>query len=81
MNGASPPTSQKDALLSSQPNKTSPPSSPSSRGKVSESVREELSPPPQKAAPKEQSKPEPLKKKKDPVGENCHARPSSSPSV
>ncbi|ERE81852.1 myomesin-1-like protein [Cricetulus griseus] len=67
MNGASPPTSQKDALLSSQPNKTSPPSSPSSRGKVSESVREELSPPPQKAAPKEQSKPEPLKKKKDPV--------------
>ncbi|XP_031224579.1 myomesin-1 isoform X2 [Mastomys coucha] len=72
MNGASPPTSQKDALLSSKPNKPSPPSSPSSRGqkevsKVSESVHEELSPPPREAAPQEQSKPEPPSKKKDPV--------------
>lgn len=79
VNGASPPASQKDALLSSQPNKPSPPSSPSSRGqaevsKVSESVQEELSPPPQKAAPQEQSRPEPPKKKKDPVGENGHAQ-------
>lgn len=79
MNGASPPTSQKDALLSSKPNKPSPPSSPSSRGqkevsKVSESVHEELSPPPQEAAPQEQSQPEPPSKKKDPVGENCQVQ-------
>ncbi|XP_052049275.1 myomesin-1 [Apodemus sylvaticus] len=76
MNGASPPTSQKDAMLSSKPNKPPPPSSPSSRGqkevsKVSESVQEELSPtprPPQEAAPEEeQGKSEPPKKKKDPV--------------
>ncbi|XP_034340447.1 myomesin-1 isoform X1 [Arvicanthis niloticus] len=72
MNGASPPTFQKDALLSSKPNKPSPPSSPSSRGqkevsKVSESVQEELSPPSQEVAPQEQSKSEPPKKKKDPV--------------
>lgn len=79
VNGASPPTSQKDALLSSKPNTPSPPSSPPSPGqaevsKVSESVQEELSPPPQKAAPKEQSKSESLKKKKDPVGENCQVQ-------
>ncbi|KAH0504163.1 Myomesin-1 [Microtus ochrogaster] len=72
VNGASPATSQKDALLSSKPNKPSAPSSPSCRGQaevstVSESVQEELSPPSQKAAPKEQSKPEPPQKKKDPV--------------
>lgn len=76
MNGASPPTSQKDALLGSNPNKPSPPSSPSSRGQkevstVSESVQEPLSSPPQEAAPEEeQSQSEPPKKKKDPVGEN-----------
>ncbi|XP_041524568.1 myomesin-1 isoform X2 [Microtus oregoni] len=72
VNGASPATSQKDALLSSKPNKPSAPSSPSRRGQaevstVSESVQEELSPPSQTAAPKEQSKHEPPQKKKDPV--------------
>lgn len=75
MNGASPPTSQKDALLSSKPNKPSPPSSPSNLGqkevsKVSDSVQEEPSPPSQEVVPEEQSKPEPPKQKKDPVGEN-----------
>lgn len=79
VNGASPATSQKDALLSSKPNNPSAPSSPSRRGQaevstVSESVQEELSPPSQKAAPKEQSKPEPPQKKKDPVGENCQVQ-------
>lgn len=79
VNGASPATSQKDALLSSKPNKPSAPSSPSCRGQaevstVSEPVQEELSPPSQKAAPKEQSKPEPPQKKKDPVGENCQVQ-------
>lgn len=80
MSGASPPTSQKDALPSSKPNKPSPPSSPSNRGqkevsKVNGSVQEELSPPPMEVAPKEQSKSGPLEKKKDPVGENCQVHP------
>lgn len=90
VNEASPPSSQKDALLSSKPNKPPPPSSPSNQGqkevsKVSESAQEALSPTPQKAAPKEQSKTEAPKKKKDPVGENgkaLHPSPSlSSPLI
>lgn len=79
VNEASPPSSQKDALLSSKPNKSPPPSSPSNQGqkevsKVSESAQEALSPTPQKAAPKEQSKTEAPRKKKDPVGENGKAQ-------
>uniref|UniRef100_A0A8C8ZRV3 Myomesin-1 n=1 Tax=Prolemur simus TaxID=1328070 RepID=A0A8C8ZRV3_PROSS len=68
---ASPPTFQKDALLGgSKPNKPSLPSSSPNPGqtevsKVSETVQEELTPPPQKAAPKGNSKSDPLKKKKD----------------
>lgn len=80
MSGASPPTSQKDALPSSKPNKPSPPSSPSNRGqkevsKVNGSVQEELSPSPMEVASKEQSKSGPPEKKKDPVGENCQVHP------
>ncbi|XP_012507529.1 PREDICTED: myomesin-1 [Propithecus coquereli] len=67
---ASPPTFQKDALRGSKPNKPSLPSSSPNLGqtevsKVSETVQEELTPPPQKAAPKGKSKSDPLKKKKD----------------
>ncbi|XP_048219602.1 myomesin-1 isoform X2 [Perognathus longimembris pacificus] len=69
VHGASLPALQKDALLSSKPNKPSP-SSPSSLGhpevnKVSETVQEELTPSPPEAAPKGQSKSDSLKKKKD----------------
>ncbi|KAL4838734.1 hypothetical protein H8958_011536 [Nasalis larvatus] len=67
---ASPPTFQKDALLGSKPNKPSLPSSSQNLGqtevsKVSETVQEELTPPPQKAAPQGKSKSDPLKKKTD----------------
>nr|XP_004662705.2 myomesin-1 isoform X1 [Jaculus jaculus] len=78
VHGASPPTFQNAALLSSKPNNLSPPSSPPSGGQtevstvtevsaVSQSVQEEPSPPSQKAAPKEQSKPDPPRKKNEPV--------------
>nr|XP_020019294.1 LOW QUALITY PROTEIN: myomesin-1 [Castor canadensis] len=70
MHGAPPATFQKDALLTSKPNKPSVPSSPPSLdhpevSKVSETVQEELTPSPQKAAPQGQSKSDPPKKKKD----------------
>ncbi|KAL0613688.1 Myomesin-1, partial [Plecturocebus cupreus] len=67
---ASPPTFQKDALLGSKPNKPSLPSSSQTLGqtevsKVSETVQEEVTRPPQKAAPQGKSKSDPLKKKTD----------------
>ncbi|XP_054316337.2 myomesin-1 isoform X1 [Pongo pygmaeus] len=67
---ASPPTFQKDALLGSKPNKPSLPSSSQNLSKtevskVSETVQEELTPPPQKAALQGKSKSDPLKKKTD----------------
>lgn len=90
LNGASPPTSQKDALLSSKASKPSAPSGPSTLGQkeMGKVSKEELSPPPQKAVPKEppqeavpkqQSKPETPKQKKDPVGETCKVRLSIRP--
>lgn len=68
------PASKKDALLGRKLNKPSLPGSSHSLGqtevrKVSETVQEELSPQPQKAAPKGKSKSDPLKKKKD-IGES-----------
>nr|XP_060467769.1 myomesin-1 [Panthera onca] len=70
MHEASRPTFKKDALLGSKLNKPSLPSSAHNLGqtevsKVSETVQEELTPSPQKAALKGKSKSDPLKKKKD----------------
>uniref|UniRef100_G3TDM5 Myomesin-1 n=1 Tax=Loxodonta africana TaxID=9785 RepID=G3TDM5_LOXAF len=67
MHEASRPTAKKDALLGSKPNKPALPSSSHKLGrtavsKVSETVQEELTPPPEKAAPKGKSKSDPLKK-------------------
>nr|XP_054393671.1 myomesin-1 isoform X2 [Pongo abelii] len=61
---ASPPTFQKDALLGSKPNKPSLPSSSQNLSKtevskVSETVQEELTPPPQKAALQGKTPPSP----------------------
>lgn len=74
MHEASRPTFKKDALLGSKLNKPSLPSSAHNLGqtevsKVSETVQEELTPSPQKAALKGKSKSDPLKKKKD-IGES-----------
>ncbi|XP_011358801.1 myomesin-1, partial [Pteropus vampyrus] len=70
MHETSQPTIKKDALLDSKLNKPSLPSSSHNLGqtevsKVSETVQEELIPPPQKAPLKGKSKSDPLKKKKD----------------
>jgi hypothetical protein len=86
MHGAPPATFQKDALLTSKPNKPSVPSSPPSLdhpevSKVSETVQEELTPSPQKAAPQGQSKSDPPKKKKDLVGENSKRQAVPSVSI
>lgn len=83
MHDTSQPTFKKDALLGSKLNKASLPSSSHNLGqtevrKVSETVQEELSPPPQKAAVKGKSKSDPLKKKKD-LGESQNSK--SVPSV
>lgn len=82
---ASSPAFQKDALLSSKLNKPSPPSSSHNTGqtevsKVSETVQEELTPSPEKAAPKGKSKSEPLKKKKD-LGESRPSQTITSVSI
>lgn len=74
MHETSQPTIKKDALLGSKLNKSSLPSSSHNLGqtevsKVSETVQEELTPSPEKAALKGKSKSDPLKKKKD-IGEN-----------
>lgn len=74
MHETSQPTTKKDALLGSKLKKPTLPSSSHNLGqtevsKVSETVQEELTPSPQKAAVKGKSKSEPPKKKKD-IGES-----------
>lgn len=78
MHETSQPTFKKDALLSSKLNNPSLPSSSHSLGqtevsKVSETVQEVFTPPPQKAALKGNSKSDTLKKKKD-IGESWKSK-------
>lgn len=90
VHGASPKSCPKDALPDSKLSKPSPPRVSHDLGhteasKVSDTVQEGLTPAPQKAAPQGQSQSEPLKEKKDPVGEKwesltLHPSPSLSPS-
>lgn len=68
VHGALPKSCPKDALPGSKPNKPAPPSTPHCRGhtevrKVNETVEQEPSPAPQKAAPEGHSKSEPLEAK------------------
>lgn len=85
MHETSQPTIKKDALLDSKLNKPSLPSSSHNLGqtevsKVSETVQEELIPPPQKAPLKGKSKSDPLKKKKD-LGESRKSKTVPSVSI
>lgn len=87
MHETSQPAIKKDALLDSKLSKPSLPSSSPSLGqkevnKVSETVQEELAPPPQKAALKGKSKSDDPKKKKN-IGESSKSKnvPSVSISV